>query len=278
MFNRILYIVAFAFVISLNLYGTEDLTVDTFFGADEINKISVSGEILSRMFVKFNAKKENTVESITIPRTSYNDEDFSVYEVVTDEKFFIPFDTETRSALDFYNTLLSYSGLEGMVYYSRRAGKPEKLIKKSHRVKSISEKREEDIVYNEIKPLVSNLFLQKDNKLGTLYFKNELHSVNNDFVMINTCVVPISKAIFTLNGKNEYKIYSFFIYDSSRKGYFCYTFQAMRVRQDGLLKSGLIAPTTFSNRLRASTVHLAKMLGIDWSDKLNPWKGLYDTY
>ncbi len=264
-------------IISIKLFSVEDLTLDTFFNEEEI-KQTLDGNILSKMYVKFNAKKENTVEFIEIPRTSYNDEDFSVYEVVTDEKFFLPYDLDSRSSLEFYNALLSYSKLEGMVYYSRRAGKSSELIKKSHRVKSISEKKEEDIVYSEIKPQVSNLFLQKDNKLGTLYFRNELYSVNNDFVMINTCVVPISKAIFTLNDKNEYKIYSFFLYDAEKKGFFVYTFQAMRVKQDGLLKSGLIAPTTFSNRLRASTVHLAKMLNIDWADKLNPWPGLYDTY
>ncbi|MBP7554561.1 MAG: hypothetical protein KA885_14130 [Spirochaetes bacterium] len=264
-------------IISIKLFSVEDLTLDTFFNEEEI-KQTLDGNILSKMYVKFNAKKENTVEFIEIPRTSYNDEDFSVYEVVTDEKFFLPYDLDSRSSLEFYNALLSYSKLEGMVYYSRRAGKSSELIKKSHRVKSISEKKEEDIVYSEIKPQVSNLFLQKDNKLGTLYFRNELYSVNNDFVMINNCVVPISKAIFTLNDKNEYKIYSFFLYDAEKKGFFVYTFQAMRVKQDGLLKSGLIAPTTFSNRLRASTVHLAKMLNIDWADKLNPWPGLYDTY
>lgn len=264
-------------IISIKLFSVEDLTLDTFFNEEEI-KQTLDGNILSKMYVKFNAKKENTVEFIEILRTSYNDEDFSVYEVVTDEKFFLPYDLDSRSSLEFYNALLSYSKLEGMVYYSRRAGKASELIKKSHRVKSISEKKEEDIVYSEIKPSVTNLFLQKDNKLGTLYFRNELYSVNDNFVMINTCVVPISKAIFTLNDKNEYKIYSFFLYDAEKKGFFVYTFQAMRVKQDGLLKSGLIAPTTFSNRLRASTVHLAKMLNIDWADKLNPWPGLYDKY
>ncbi|HQJ05606.1 MAG TPA: hypothetical protein PLI57_04410 [Spirochaetota bacterium] len=277
MLRKLLSIFAITLVCGASINSLEDLTLDTFFTAEEIRQ-TLDGNILSKMYVKFNAKKENTVEFIEIPRTLYNDEDFSVYEVVTDEKFFLPYDLETRPGLDLYNKLLSYSGLEGMVYYSRRAGKSEKLIKKSHRVRSISEKREEDVAYSEIKPQVTNLFLQKDNKLGTLYFRNELFSVNSDFVMINTCVVPISKAIFTLNDKNEYKIYSFFLYDAEKRGFFVYTFQAMRVKQDGLLKSGLIAPTTFFNRLRASTVHLAKMLNMDWTDKLNPWPGLYDTY
>jgi hypothetical protein len=61
----------------------------------------------------------------------------------------------------------------------------------------------------------------------------------------------------------------------------------MRIRIEMLLKKGGLAtlyPTTFSNRLRAGTVHLAKLLGLNWSAKLNPWdedkmeEGYYRNY
>ena len=253
------------------------LTNDIFFN-DEERAAVTAGDILPQMYVKYNAKNENSVESITIPRTKYNDEDYSVYEVVTDEKFFIPYELNDESKLKFYNTLTNYTGLQGMTYYSRRAGKPKLLIKKCYRVKSVSDEKEPNITYSEIAPHISNLFLQKDNKLGTLYFKNDLYNEGDNFVMINTCIVPISKSIFTINDKNEYKIYSFFIYDQAQGGFFCYSFQVLRVKLDSVLKSGMISPTTFSNRLRASTVHLYKLLGIDKSDKLNPWVGKFDTY
>ena len=273
--NILIFILVIITIIGLN--AVEDVSIDTFFSEEEKSQV-LSGEIISRMYVAYNAKKENTDEFIEIKRTKYNDEDFSIYEVLTDEKFFIQYDLETKSKLDLYNVLTAYSKLEGMVYYSRRARKHELLIKKSHRVRSISENREIDITYNEISPKISVLFLQKDNKLGTLYFRNELYNEADDFVMINSCIIPITKAIFTINDKEEYKIYSFFLYDKEQKGYFCYTYQVLRVKLDGLLKTGVIAPTTFSNRLRASTVHFAKLIGLDWSDKLNPWKGIYDRY
>lgn len=254
-----------------------DLSVSTFFTAEQQTEV-VNGDILPQMWVKYNAKNENSVESISIPTTKYNNEDYSVYEVVTDERFFIPYKLNDESKLKFYNVLTSYSGLKGMQYYSRRAGKASLLIKKCYRVKSLSDEKLPDITYDKIEPKISNMFLQKDNKLGTLYFKNELFSDSDNFVMVNTCVIPITKALFTINDKNEYKIYSFFIYDAEAGGYFCYSFQVLRVKLDSVLKSGMISPTTFSNRLRASTVHLYKMLGIDKSDKLNPWVGLYDKY
>ncbi len=254
-----------------------DLSVSTFFTAEQQAAV-VNGDILPQMWVKYNAKNENSVESISIPTTKYNNEDYSVYEVVTDERFFIPYKLNDESKLKFYNVLTSYSGLKGMQYYSRRAGKASLLIKKCYRVKSLSDEKLPDITYEKIEPKISNMFLQKDNKLGTLYFKNELFSDSDNFVMVNTCVIPITKALFTINDKNEYKIYSFFIYDAEAGGYFCYSFQVLRVKLDSVLKSGMISPTTFSNRLRASTVHLYKMLGIDKSDKLNPWVGLYDKY
>ena len=254
-----------------------DLSVSTFFSAEQQAAV-VNGDILPQMWVKYNAKNENSVESIAIPRTKYNDEDYSVYEVITDERFFIPYTLTDESKLSLYNVLTSYTGLKGMQYYSRRAGKESLLIKKCYRVKSVSDEKMPDIIYDNIQPKISNMFLQKDNKLGTLYFKNELFNEGDNFVMVNTCVIPITKALFTINDKNEYKIYSFFIYDAEAGGYCCYSFQVLRVKLASVLNSGMISPTTFSNRLRASTVHLYKMLGIDKSDKLNPWVGLYDKY
>ena len=60
-----------------------------------------------------------------------------------------------------------------------------------------------------------------------------------------------------------------FIYDEEKEGFFYYTVSPIRIRIDLALKK--LSPTTFSNRLRATTVHLAKLLGLDWEDKYNPW-------
>ena len=61
----------------------------------------------------------------------------------------------------------------------------------------------------------------------------------------------------------------------------------MRVRLKFLLKENdvmTLNPTLFSSRLRASTIHLAKQLGLNWESRLNPWdedlleKGAYKNY
>ncbi|MCK4795878.1 MAG: hypothetical protein KAT05_00780 [Spirochaetes bacterium] len=272
-------LIFFIFILGLSfqLYSTEPLELKTFFQNDDIKKID-NREIITRMYVRYNAKNENSCEKITIPRTKYNDEDFSNYEIITDEKGFIPYKLTDQSKLEFYNIISSFSKLNGMVYYSRRAGKVKELIKKCYRVESLSGNKYDDIKYDETKPKITNMFLQKDNKFGTLIYRSELFNEGNNFVLINTCLEPITKLIFTINEQEEYKIITFFIYDIDKKGYYFYSFQAMRVRVDFILKSGMIGPTSFSNRLRASTVHLAKLLSLDWNDKLNPWKGKYDTY
>ncbi|OHD05996.1 MAG: hypothetical protein A2086_05035 [Spirochaetes bacterium GWD1_27_9] len=274
--NKLFFIFLVIFI-SVSLYSVEEINISTFFSKEDISKLD-NGELISRMYVKFNAKKENTDENIPIPQTKYNNEDFSIYEVVTDEKVFIPFELTDQSKLQFYNTLTSYSKLKGMVYYSRRAGKVEELIKKCYRVESLSETSYPDINYNQILPKVSNMFLQKDNKLGTLTFRSEIYNEADNFVMVNTCIEPITVGLLTINNSEEYKIYSFFFYDKEKKGFYYYTFQALRVNDNFILKLGVLAPTTFSNRLRASTVHLAKLLGIDWTNKLNPWVNKYDKY
>lgn len=268
----------FVLFFSINLYPAEPVELNTFFTEEDFNKIN-DNQIISRMYIKHNARGENSDKEIIIPRTKYLDEDFSQYEIIADEKGFLPFDLTQESKLKFYNILTSFSKLEGMEYYSRRAGKKELLIKKCYRVESLSGKRHDDMVYNEIKPKVSNMFYQEDNKFGKLFYRSDLYNEGDNFILVNTCLEPLSKLIFSINEKEEYKICSYYIYNKEKKGFYYYSFLVMRVRVNALLsmKQGY-SPTTFSNRLRASSVHLAKLIGLDWTDKLNAWPGKYDTY
>ncbi len=274
------YLIIFIlFILLIQLFSNEKniLLSDVFSKTDLINL--ENGNFLTRMYVKFNIRGENTDSIINIPKTIYSKEDYSVYEVITDEKVFIPYNLTEETKLNFYNILTSYSKLEGMVYYSRSDAKVTKLIMKCYRVESLSGNKYNDIKYSKILPKITNMFLQKDNKLGTLIFRSELYNEGNNFIMVNVCIQPISKLFIDINKKEEYKIVSFFIYDEIKKGFYMYTFQVMRVRIENLLKNGnMFKPTTFSNRLRASTIHLAKLIGLDWKDKLNPWKGKYDSY
>ncbi len=271
----------------LNLYTQTPLSVDTFFNNKEIEKV-LKGEIITRMYIKDNASGENTDLKIEIPNTKYTNEDFSAYEVIVDEKAFIQYKLEDiPSRLKFYNILTAYSKLKGMQYYTRMRKRKEIFILESSKINPKNNLSIPDEIYDEIKPKIENYFSQKDNKFGKLTFRSELYNEGNNFVIINTCIHPISSFVFVINKKEETKFINYFFYSEEKKGFYYYTINVMRVRLNFLLKENDIMtlnPTLFSNRLRASTVHLAKMLGLNLEDKLNPWdedlleKGAYKNY
>jgi len=42
----------------------------------------------------------------------------------------------------------------------------------------------------------------------------------------------------------------------------------MRIRSSYFLKLGMLSAENFANRIRGSTVHMAKLLGIDWDNRI----------
>ena len=268
--KKMLLILITLFALSF-VYAEENLkplTVDTFFSEKDIER-TLSGEIVTRMSIKYNAWNENTDNSIYVPSSQYANEDFSIYEMISDEKAFIPYKLTEESKLNFYNTIVAYSKLQGMKYYSRRIGQVQELMVNCYRVESEkNKKRINDEVFTTIPPKSTNYFFQEDNKFGKLTFRSEVYNEGNSFAIVNTCMQPITYLVY-VNRKEEFKSISYFIYDEENEGFFYYTVNPIRIRIDLALKK--LSPTTFSNRLRATTVHLAKLLGLDWEDKYNPW-------
>jgi hypothetical protein len=273
--KQIVFILFVIFLI-LPIYAETTVSVNTFFSENDKTRLK-TGVIITRMYIKNNASNENTDLKITIPNTIYTkNEDFDQYEMVTDEKTFIPFKiTSEAEKITFYNILTSYSKLTGMQYYSRLRQQVEDLILSSYRIESPSNKKPlKDISYTEIKPKIINYFVQKDNKFGVLTYSSELYYENNNFILINTCLQPISKFVFSVCYKNEYKIITYFIYDPQLEGFYYYSVNVMRIRLNMLMtKNDILTlyPSTFSNRLRAGTVHFAGLMGLDWKNKINPW-------
>ena len=267
----------FLAILIFNLSGLEPLELKTFFSNEEIEKIN-KGELIPQMYVKYNARKENSLDKIVLPQTKYNDADLSGYEIIATDKGFIPYKLTDESKLSFYNTLSAFSKLEGMQYYSRRDAKVIQLVQKCYRVESLSGNKYDDVKYDKILPKISAMFFQEDNKFGKVYYRSDLYNEGDNFAMINTSLIPISKFIFTLNDKEQYQVSSFFIYNNDKQGFYYYSYLAMRVKVDAVLKTEAFGPTAFSNRLRAASVHLVKLLGIDWKDKYNTWPGKYDSY
>lgn len=259
----------FSLVVSMCVVFSYAVESGMLFSPEELDKIK-NGEILSRMYLKYNGAGENSVEYIDVPVTEYTGVEFKNFEMICDEKAFIPFDVNEKGVQEMYRILTTPSLLKGSLYYSRRDQEVKELIVDAFGVDEKNKKlaTESDGI---VKIVTKGRFRQKDNKFGTLYFSSELYNSGNDFILVNTC----DDAIPFISNKGEYKIVSFFIYDAEAAGYVYYTVYGMRIRTEMFLKKGSIktlSPTTFSNRLRAATVKLFHLMGNSEEKRYNPWE------
>ena len=266
------------FIIVFSLYiikvNPQELNANLFFNEKDITRV-INGDIITRMYLKNNAVAENTDLSINVPKTKYINENLNVYEMITDEKAFIPYKLDEASKLRFYNAILAISKYKNANYFSRRIQKVQTLIVDSYRIESPEkDKKIPDMVDDKIEPKTTGYFIQKDNIFGKLLFKSEVYNEGSNFILINTVLQPIAKFVFNICGKEEDKFITYFIYDEKKSGFYYYTVNIMRIKVESMLKKGnnlTLYPTTFSNRLRAATVQFVKLLGINWDSKLNPW-------
>lgn len=264
--NKYYILLSVFFTVLFSISGEESLK-KAIFSEGDLKRI-YSGEIVSRMYLKFNTVGENTDEFIKVPATRFTEDDYSDYEMVCDEKAFIPYVLNDESKLAFYNTLSGFSKLKGADYWTFNGGKRVEFIVDSFSIDNPRNRRKvEDTKFTKINDRVELYYQQEDNRFGKLAFKSELYNVGDSFVVINSTL----DSIFVVTRPGEYRMISFFIYDHERKGFLYYTVSAMRIRSSILLKSGKLYATTFSNRLRGGTVHLTRLLGLDWSDKIVTW-------
>ena len=275
--NKLSYIIIFC-LLAIGIQS--QVKISEIFSNDVKQKLK-NGEIITRMYLKTNPEKANTHLKITVAKTQFTQEDFSVYEVFTDEMAFIPYKINDETRMKLYNTLTSYSKLNGMIYYSRRIAEPQTFILDCYHIESPKNKKQiPDPVYTKIEPRIENYYSQQDNKFGKFVYKSEVFNYGDDFVMVNSNMESMS----VMNSKGDNKTIVFILYSSEDNGYYYYIINAMRIRFGLSIITGKTNATLFSNRLRASTVHLVKLLGLNWSDKLNPWdeqkllSGYYRTY
>jgi len=160
-------------------------------------------------------------------------------------------------------------------------GEIKELILDAYRVKSENNnKKIDDETYNEVKEKLTGYFYQEDNKFGKFIFRSDFNNYGNSFFLSNVS----TQGIFPINGKGDYKTITFFIYDDEKKGFFYYNLFAMRIKIGLDLLAKKTNVTLFSSRVRAVTVHLINLIGLDWSNRLRPfeeeklYKGLYRTY
>jgi hypothetical protein len=238
-------------------------------------KVVLKGELITWGFLKNTSKvhSPNTDGRIDIPVSQYIEKELESYEMICVEKAFFKYDLSENSKLSLYNMLAAFSKLSGMKYYSRLDKKTKVLISDCHRLESPTDKkRMPDNIYTEITPETINYFSATDNRLGELVFRSELHSEGNNFIIKSVCVQPIEKFFISVNRSGEYQLLNFFIYDVNAKGYFYCAVNAMKIRNDYFLRLGNLSAGSFANRIRGNTVQIAKLLGLDWENRLKAFE------
>ena len=269
----IIYVYLFCASLS-SLNAQSGLSLETIINEQE-KQILLKGEIITKSFLKFNSTLHtpNTNAQIYIPETKYSGKDIEGYEMICVEKAFFPYNLTTEAKILFYNILADASKLSGMKYYSKTDSKTEVLITNSAKINSLEHRKPvKNVLFEAIHPKTVNYLTITDNRFGKLTFRSELFNEGNSFILKNVCIDPMEKYFISINNKEEYRLISFFIYDNKAKGYFYCSINAMRIRSDYFLKLGMLSAANFANRMRGSTVHTAKLLGLDWTDKIKAFK------
>lgn len=254
--------------ISTMLFSDSAVSIKSFFTENEV-KLAVGGIFLTSVSLKGKGHVSSEGVEKTVPaQNSYIDTASSGYTMVGIEKGFFFLDGSNSNRNRIYRSLTDFSGLRGMSYFSQTQGENTALVLESYRIGSHDDYIKENIRDKSIPERAVRYFGIKDNRLGLLKFKSELVADSGNFIMINTLTESVSRFGMDIFYPGDYKIYKVLIYDGSRKGYFFYNVQFMKVRSGILNKIDLIKPESFGNRLRAEDVHFLKSIGIDRSDKL----------
>jgi hypothetical protein len=244
-------------------------SIRTFFTGAEEEKVSNGGIVsISFLFGDKTRSTESAADTIRIPTCSLL-RDYSEYEVLCTEQAFFPIQIMESTTLDFLNYIVQYSGLAGLHYYSETDKRIQPEILASTRILS-AEKAQPvaDSSYSSVLAECVHYFQIQDNRFGKLRLMSQVFVRGNNFIIRNTSIQPMSKLGFLINRPGEYETIFILIYDASRSGYFYYALQAMRLRSHFLLKLGKLTAENMANRLRASTVYLARFFKLDWSDRL----------
>lgn len=264
-------------VIPATAFSYEKPLLDQLINPDE-QKMVVEGKILTTAYLEnhriFSNYLENaSIEALTMPHASMTD--FSAYELLAVEKAFIPFVLNSENFLALFNSLTAYSQLSGMRYFSLTDKRLKPYILSSFRINY----PDKDVLLNDEKhdalPSDYSAYVMiEDNRFGKLLMRNNISVQNNNLVIRNQTLEPMSKLFIPINKSGEYEQQVWLMYDDDAKGFFYYSLQAMRIRSGFFLKLSQLTPDNVANRIRALTVHLAGLMGHDWKDRIiaSPWQ------
>lgn len=257
--------------IPVTVFSSENPQLNQLINPDE-QKLVVDGKILTTAYLVnheiFSNHLENaSIAALTLPEGSMKE--FSAYELLAVEKAFIPFTLNAENFLTLFNSLTAYSQLAGMPYYSRTDKRLQPYILSSFRV----DPPENDVLVDDekhdaIPSGYSAYVVIEDNRFGKLLMRNTISVQNNNLVIHNRTLEPMSKFFIPINRSGEYQQQIWLMYDDDAEGFFYYSLQAMRIRSHFFLTLSQLSPENVANRIRALTVHLAGLMGHDWKDRI----------
>ncbi len=262
-------VLLFAISLALQAGGKDDEGgIDAFFSAEEKNAVK-NGDIITRAEVKGGGGYNLRGRTLALPGSSLVPSSLRYYEVLAEERAFMPFDISGTGHLKFYNGLFAYSRFKGLKYYSRTDKRFQPYILESGRVSGPeSPSLLADPVYTAPAPRRAVYFRIRDNRFGDMMFLSEVVHRGEDFLISSSTTKPLSKMGVPIARAGEYRMMSFYFYSARDRGYFYYGLHAVRVRSGFFISSGLVNAESFANRLRAETVRRAGIAGLDWGSKL----------
>ena len=257
--------------LSSNLFPGIDLHPGLFLSSNEM-LLTKNGEILTSVTLKDKGDVRTPGVEIASPVSNGFLPPASDFDMVAVEKGFFRMENSAANRQKMYRAATDFPGLSGMIYYSKSDGIFSKLILYSYRIQSEDSYVKAGSGKDGIPEQTVSRFAIKDNRLGLLSFKSEITASGDNFMISGISTGTVTKLGMTIFYPGDYRIYKFFIYDRSLKGYFFYTAQFMKIRSDVLNKMDLVKPESFGNRIRAENVHFMKSIGVDRTGKLAAFK------
>jgi hypothetical protein len=244
----------------------KSLNVHTFFSSEDVSAVK-RGIPVTRAMVK---AKETVVSGsskreLIIPDSPFISGDFKKYELIMEEKAYFPL-KKGMSRKDVYNSFFSYSHLSKTKYYSRTEDTVQQLVLSATGLKNRGKTAMADPRYDAVNKQVKHYFMFSDNRFGDQFYEQIVLAENNGFISSCQSTAKMTKYGLTVNNAGESRMITIVIFDGN-KGLYYYSLQGMRVRRTTFLNMGIVKPASFGNRIRANTIHFARLLNIDWSDK-----------
>ena len=259
-------------IIAFNPESPGAVDADEFFNFSQ-KKMVKKGRILTRVRVKgtggFNLSGKDT---FPLPRSKRIPPTFSDYEVLAEERAFIPYNLNRGGRLRFYNSLFAFSRFAGTKYYSSTDRSLLTYLPESSVVDSVTfRKKYPDPVFGAITAKRTIYYRVRDNRFGEIVLRGDIFAGNNLYSIESRNVHSLKKLGITVVAKDMFRTMAVFLYDEQASGFYYYSLHAIRFNNGFFASSGFLKADSLANRVRAETVRRAFILGHNWNGKIKSY-------